>query len=68
MFKIGIIEIVILVFFNFPLIMALALIIDYAHNKKYDIEFKVIDYEERKNKNSLMIRIVEKMNEWVNSK
>jgi len=68
MSEIDIIKIIIQVFINFPLIMTLALIFDFEHNNKYDIEFEVIDYEERKNKNSLLIRIVEKMNEWVNGK
>ena len=68
MIEIDIIKIIIQVFINFPLIMTLALIIDFKHNNKYDIEFKVIDYEERKNKNSLLIRLVERMNELVNGK
>jgi len=68
LYKIDIIKIILQVFINFPLIMTLALIIDFKHNNKYDIEFKVIDYEERKNKNSLLIRTVEKMNELVNGK
>jgi len=67
-YEIDIIKIIIQVFINFPLIMTLALIIDFEHNNKYDIEFKVIDYEERKNKNSLLIKLVEKMNEMVNGK
>lgn len=68
MIKIDIIKIIIQVFINFPLTLALALVIDYEYNKIYNIEFKVIDYEERKKKNSLMIRIVEKLNELVNGK
>jgi len=68
MSEIDIIKIIIQVFINFPLIMTLALIIDFEHNNKYDIEFEVIDYEERKSKNSLLIRIVEKLNELVNGK
>lgn len=68
MIEIDLIKIIIQVFINFPLIMTLALIIDFEHNNKYDIEFKVIDYEERKNKNSLLIKLVEKLNELVNGK
>lgn len=68
MFEIDIIKIFIQVFMNFPLIMTLVLIIDFEHNNKYDIEFEVIDFEERKRKNSLVIRLVEKLNELVNGK
>lgn len=68
MIKIDIIKIIIQVFINFPLTLALALVIDYEYNNKYNIEFKVIDYEERKRKNSLLIRLVEKMNMLVNGK
>ena len=66
MYKIDLIKIIIQVFMNFPLIMALVLIIDFEHNNKYDIEFEIIDYEERKRKNSLLIKLVEKMNKLVN--
>ena len=67
-YKIDIIKIIIQVFINFPLTLALALVIDYEVNNKYNIEFKVIDYESRKNKNSLLIRLVEKLNVLVNGK
>ena len=68
MIEIDLIKIIIQVFINFPLIMALVLIIDFEHNNKYDIEFEVIDFEERKRMNSLVIRLVEKLNELVNGK
>ena len=61
-------KIIISVFLNFPLIMGLVLVIDYELNNKYDIEFEVKDFEEVYDTNSLIMKIVEKLNELVNGK
>jgi len=61
------IKILIDVYLNFPLLMALVLIIDYKINGKYDIEFEVIDYDEIKNEDKLIFKLVEKFNDVVNN-
>jgi len=68
MIEIDIVRIVIDVFINLPLLMAIVLYFDYKIDGDYDIEFKIFEYEDFKDKikDDLMIRIVEKFHEVMN--
>ena len=72
MSEIDIVKIVIDVFINLPLLMAIVLYFDYKIDGDYDIEFKMFEYEEFKDKIkddlmfSLMIRLVDKFHKVVN--
>lgn len=69
MIEVNIVKIVIDVLTVFPLLMAIVLYIDYNTDGKYDIEFKITEFEDLKIRNdkvmNFIIKFIKKINEVV---